>query len=138
MCCFNPHSQFVQRGDDLGPWADAKRHQHGQQRVGPRRHTHGVLHLELACEFVFERLDLRTEDELLLANSSEGWLAFSWELIATLEKYGGNLAVRDGIDMAQLRSGHQTQGHFFNRIIPEQFKIQNQSGRYSLDHPVPV
>jgi hypothetical protein len=72
------------------------------------------------------------------ANSSEGWLAFSWELIATLEKYGGNLAVRDGIDMAQLRSGHQTQGHFFNRIIPEQFKIQNQSGRYSLDHPVPV
>lgn len=74
----------------------------------------------------------------LNANSSEGWLSFSWELIATLEEYGGNLAICDGINVAQLRSEHQTQGHFFNRIIPEQFKIQNQGGRYSLDHPVPV
>jgi hypothetical protein len=60
----------------------------------------------------------------LSANGSEGWLAFSWELIATLEKYGGNVAVCDGIDMAQLRLEHQTQGHF-NRIIPEQFKIHS-------------
>jgi hypothetical protein len=71
------------------------------------------------------------------ANSSEGWLAFSWELIATLEKYGGNLAVRNGINVAQLRLGHQTQGHF-SGIIPEKFQIQNQGGRYSHGNSVPV